>query len=237
MIIFAAMRWTVGEFRAVLENKLKNFHEGSDYYTYQEASGRVRKKNYVICSERPVKTLQEVNWKKLEGFKKIRVGEEVGSGISNEPMKFVVETLTNEWVPYQTDKPNFQGSASSSPVVPKGQEEMLERQREMNQRKAEMEKRKNEFIGGSPQYSSAYNVRKYCSNCKIDEEILSSSNFCQYCGQTLTNLSRFEKIDDKKFIKESQDNNRKDGGDGSSSGLLGGLGFFINILLFLGLSV
>jgi len=61
MVQFGKIIGSKGEFSATLETKLQNFQEGSDYYIYNEASGRVRKKHYVICSERPVENLRKIN--------------------------------------------------------------------------------------------------------------------------------------------------------------------------------
>src|SRR6185295_866477 len=101
MVNFGIMIGGAGEFRTVLEKELKNFQEGSDYYTYQENSGYSRKKHYVICSEKVAEALKKIDWRSLKDFKKIEVGEEEGSGPSEiEGMKFVVEEIVNEWLNY-----------------------------------------------------------------------------------------------------------------------------------------
>lgn len=251
MVKFAEMMGTGGEFRAVLENKLKNFREGSDYYTYSETSGRARRKHYVICSERPITTLQEVDWKNLEGFKSIEVGNEISSKPSDEQIKFVVETLTDEWVPYQTDKPNFQSSTSGSWVIPK---DMAERRDEMNKRKVEMEKRKIEFEGklrdqgfsrgsqtqrfesssGKAEENFQSCVIKHCSNCNADSEVFPENKFCQYCGSLLAE-SRFKEAS---VTKKNLNNNHKGGGSGGNfSTLYGGIvgGSLLSVLFLLGI--
>ena|SRR5436190_6326502 len=99
---FGAMIGGAGEFRTTLENRLNNFQNGSDYYIYEENSGYSRKKHYVVCSEELVKDLEKIDWRSLKDFNKVEVGEEEGNSgdVNDEPMKFIVEKIVNEWQNY-----------------------------------------------------------------------------------------------------------------------------------------
>ncbi|CAG8699683.1 13093_t:CDS:2 [Ambispora leptoticha] len=81
----------VSEFSTTLENRLQSFQEGSDYYTYDEVSGRSRKKHYVVCSERLANDLAKVDWGNLKGFREIEVGEETINGPADDRDKLRIE--------------------------------------------------------------------------------------------------------------------------------------------------
>lgn len=224
---FGIMMGGIGEFNTTLENRLQNFQKGSDYYTYDEVSGRSRKKHYVVCSERLANDLAKVDWGNLKGFRKIEVGEETNnSPADDEEMKFVVEKFVNEWLDYyETTKPGaYFKRYLTNPT--------FGNLKDRDNLRIEFEKEKKDKDLSSGVYRSSWKfdkdglvnkdeaylpnnlnqndssnvpksnisskTKKHCSGCKVDREVSLNDNFCGYCGQSLTDSNRFDEVDNTK---------------------------------------
>jgi len=107
MTQFAKMIGGGGDFHTTLKNKLQDFRHGSDYITFYEVFGNVRRQHYVIFTSKAVSSLRKVDWEKLKDFKSVEIGEtndpRIEDTVDNEAMKFIVESIGKEWVSeYQT---------------------------------------------------------------------------------------------------------------------------------------
>jgi hypothetical protein len=110
MTQFSKMIGGGGEFHTAIKNSLQDFRHGSDYITFHEVFGNIRRQHYVIFASRLANSLRNVDWEKLADFESVEVGEtnnpKIEKTIDNEAMQFVVETFGNEWVSnYQTTNP------------------------------------------------------------------------------------------------------------------------------------